>query len=136
MAAADHSTEDEAIRKLDVEWGDSVSRKDFDAVVGFYAPDGSVVWPGLPAAYGTADIRASWSKMFEEYQGLGLKFTPERIDFSHDYDIAIDFGKVDFGYDTPKGRVEQIAKYVVVWKKVDGAWKVLYDCYNGNTPDS
>ena len=27
------------------------------------------------------------------------------------------------------------AKYVVVWKKVGGAWKVLYDCYNMNQAD-
>jgi len=70
------------------------------------------------------------------HRRLTLKFTAERIDIAHSADLATDFGKVSFGYDTPKGRVMNIGKYVVVWKKVNGVWKVLYDSYNMNKPES
>jgi uncharacterized protein (TIGR02246 family) len=135
MPTAKHSADEKAIRKLDVEWGDAACKKDLETVVACYARDGSVVWPGAPAAHGTANIRAAWKGIFKEFKGLTLKFTPERIDISHDGDMAVDFGKVAFGHDTPKGRVEESAKYVVVWKKVRGAWKVLYDSYNMNQAD-
>lgn len=136
MSAKKHSADEKAIRKLDVEWGEAACKKDLDAVVAFYAPDGSLVWPGAPAAHGTAKIRAAWDEMFREYKGLTLRFTPERIDVALDADLASDFGKVELGHDTGKGHVKATAKYVVVWKKVDGAWKVLYDCYNMNAPDA
>lgn len=135
MPAAKHSADEKAIRKLDVEWGDAACKKDLKAVVAFYAPDGSVVWPGAPAAHGTAKIRAAWVELLKT-PGLSLRFTPERIDVADDGDMATDFGKVAFGHDTAQGHVRETAKYVVVWKKVEGAWKVLYDCYNMNTPDA
>ena len=28
----------------------------------------------------------------------------------------------------------EIAKYLVVWKRENGEWKVLYDCWNSNRP--
>jgi ketosteroid isomerase-like protein len=134
MPITKKSTDKKAIRKLDVAWGNTASKRDLDAVVAFYARAGSVVWPGVPAAHGTARIRSAWKKVFAQYRGLTLKFTAERIDVANSADLAADFGKVSFGYDTPKGRVMNIGKYVVVWKKVNGAWKVLYDSYNMNNP--
>jgi ketosteroid isomerase-like protein len=131
-----HSDDVRAIRKLDVEWGNTACKGDLDAVVAFYAPDGSVVWPDAPAAHGSAKVRAAWRKVFAQYKGLTLKFTAERIDVAHDADMATDFGKVSFGYDTPKGHVVNIGKYVVVWRKVAGVWKVLYDSYNMNEPET
>lgn len=135
MPAAKHSADEKAIRKLDVEWGDAACKGDLNAVVAFYASDGSAVWPDAPAAHGTAKIRAAWKKSFDQIKGLTLKFTPERIDVARGADMATDFGKVSYGQDTPKGHVVTIGKYVVVWKKVNGAWKVLYDCYNMNQPE-
>lgn len=133
MPRAQLASESEIIRQLDVEWGNAASNYDLDAVVAMYAPDGSLVWPGAPAVHGTADIRTAWTGMFNTYQGLHLEFTPERIDFSEADDLAIDFGKVALSYEKSGNRVEEAAKYLVVWKKVEGAWKVLYDSYNANS---
>ena len=136
MQQTRRTTEEDAIRKLDQEWGDAATRYDLDRVVSMYASDGSLVWPGEPAVHGTSAIRTAWQGFFAQFQGLNLQFTAERIDVSPDAEMASDFGKVSLGYDGPNGPVQMIAKYVVVWKKVDGAWKVLYDCYNSNSADS
>ena len=134
MPTAQPTSEDHAIRRLDAQWGDAASRYDLEAVVALYAPHGSLLWPGAEAVHGTGGIRTAWTtQMFNQFQGLKLEFTPERIDFSQADDLAIDFGKVALSYDDPKkGRVNEVAKYLVVWKKIDGAWKVLYDSYNAN----
>jgi uncharacterized protein (TIGR02246 family) len=123
---------DQEIRRLDEEWGNAASTKDLEAVVSFYADDGSLVWPDTAPVHGSAAIRTAWMGVFHDYQGLKLKFTPERIDISESGDLASDYGRVDFGYDGDAGPVQLIAKYVVVWKRVNREWKVLYDCYNMN----
>jgi uncharacterized protein (TIGR02246 family) len=134
MPALKTSADEKAIRKLDKEWGDAASKKDLKTVVALYARDGSLLWPSEPAHYGTAAIRAAYTKMFKEFKGLTLRFTAKRIDISEGGDLASDFGVVALGYDDPeKGRVKLTAKYLVVWKKVNGAWKVLYDSYNMNS---
>jgi ketosteroid isomerase-like protein len=122
---------EDKIRELDVRWGEAACRKDLDAVVDVYASDGTLVWPGQEAVHGTDDIRKNWAEMLK-IPGLYLKFTPERLDVAEGGDLVIDFGRVDLGQETEEGPVREVDKYLVVWQLVDGAWKVLYDSYNGN----
>lgn len=128
-----HKTDEAAIRRLDEAWGKAATAKDLEAVVGFYAHDGSLVWPGAPAAHGTQDIRASWKQTMDTMPGLKLRFTPERIVIADDASLASDFGKVEFGHEDDGKPVMEIGKYVVVWRKEKGSWKVLYDSYNMNS---
>jgi uncharacterized protein (TIGR02246 family) len=123
---------EKAIRKLDVQWGQAATKKDLAATLAFYATDGSLVWPGAPAAHGTRAIRAAWVGMMKT-PGLGLRFTPERIVVSDEADLASDFGKVRMTQQTARGKQTMVAKYLVVWRKEGGAWKVLYDSYNLNS---
>ena len=132
MPADRHTNDIDAIRKLDLEWGEAACKKNLESVLAFYAADGSLVWPNVPAEHGISAIRAAWVELLKT-PGLSLRFTPERIEVATDGDLAIDFGKVDFGHDTETGHILETAKYVVIWKKESGAWKVLYDCYNMNT---
>lgn len=133
MQGERHKADEAEIRRLDEEWGKAATHKKLDAVVAFYAQDGSLVWPGEPAVHGTADIRASWKKMMDTIPGLNLRFTAERIVISDDASLASDFGKVEFGHEVDGKPVMEIAKYVVVWRKEKGSWKVLYDSYNMNS---
>ena len=133
MQAERHKADEAEIRRLDAEWGKAATDKKLDAVVAFYAHDGSLVWPGEPAVHGTAQIRANWKKMIDNTPGLNLRFTPERIVISDDASLASDFGKVEFGHEVDGKPVMEIAKCVVVWRKEKGGWKVLYDSYNMNS---
>ena len=125
-----HKSDEAEIRALDAAWGTAATAKDLDAVVGFYAGDGSLVWPGAPAAHGTAAIRDCWQTLMDTTPGLALRFDAERIVVSGDATLASDFGKVSFGHDVDGKPVTEVGKYVVVWRKEAGAWKVLYDSYN------
>src|SRR5690606_36256938 len=104
-----------------------------ETIVSFYAPDGAVVWPDAPARRGHDEIRQAWTELFQT-PGLTLNFIPERIDNSDSGDMAADFGRVEAQFDGPQGRVTDVTKYVVVWRKVDGNWRVLYDTFNSNQP--
>jgi ketosteroid isomerase-like protein len=132
-----------AIRRLDAEWSEAASGgiANLDRVVEFYAADGSTVWPGAPASKGSKNILKAWKRSFQELEGLKLKFGPTDIRISADGTMASDFGRVAMSYlvakrvnrQTTKQRIHSRAKYVVVWTKADGEWKVLYDCWNLNS---
>ena len=53
MPSVNKKADEKKIRALDKQWGEAATRKDLDAVVAFYAPDGSLVWPDAPAVHGT-----------------------------------------------------------------------------------
>jgi uncharacterized protein (TIGR02246 family) len=121
-------TDAQALDRLNAEWGEAASRGDVDAVVALYAVDGSLVWPGTKAVHGTRGIKRAWKQMLAE--PVWIRFTSQRVVVSGD--LASDFGKVEMRM-PPKGP-KQTAKYLVVWKKVRGNWKVLYDAWNENAP--
>lgn len=129
MNRSQHKAIEDRIRELDAAWGEAATKKDLEKTVSFYAPDGSLVWPSQEAIHGTQAIRDAWREMMK-IPGLGLRFTPERIDVSGD--LAVDFGRVDLKQDTDQGPKEEVDKYLVVWQLIDGDWKVLYDSYNAN----
>jgi len=122
-----------AIRALDAEWSKAATAKDVDRVVKFYAKDGSVVWPDQPIATGHKAIRASWKKAFNDAPGMYLDFKPTHIEISSGGDMASDFGLVHFAPNAKPGDTQNTAKYLVVWKREKGAWKVLYDSWNWNS---
>ena len=124
--------EEKAIRALDKAWSDAATRKDLRKVVAFYATDGSLVWPDTPPIHGKAAILMAWKSTMASIPGLVLKFSPERIHVSDAGDLASDYGVV-FMQQKGEAGIEKItAKYLVVWKKQKGAWKVLYDSWNYN----
>ena len=100
--AVDARAEEQAIRALDDQWNAAIAKKDVEACVSFYAPDGVAMWPDVPAARGTDAIRAAWTEMFKA-PNLKLVVTPEEISIAQAGDIAIDVGKVQADMDTPQG---------------------------------
>jgi uncharacterized protein (TIGR02246 family) len=132
MSDKKHHHEEAAIRKLDEEWSDAAQKKDLDKVITFYATNGSVVWPGDPAAHGHAAIRERWGAAIKSTPNLYLEFEPTHIEISSGGDLASDFGVVYFAPNVKPDDIQNVGKYLVVWQRQHGTWKVLYDCYNMN----
>jgi uncharacterized protein (TIGR02246 family) len=130
-----HDAEEAAIRALDAEWSKAATAKNLDHVMKFYATDGSVVWPDQPPAKGHAAIRASWEKIYKAAPDMYLDFKPTRIEIASGGDVASDFGVVHFAPHAKPDDRKNTAKYLVVWKREHGAWKVLYDSWNWNAPE-
>ena len=134
MAKKKMDPDEAAIRALDAEWGKAASAgnaKNVDAVVKFYAKDGSVVWPDMPSAKGHAAIRAYWKEIYKTMPGLYLDFEPTQIEISGD--MASDFGEVHFKPKAKSSDPKNTAKYLVIWKRERRTWKVFYDCWNWNS---
>ena len=127
----DRSAEEQAIRDLDKKWVGAIARGDVAAVADLYAADGAFMAPNAPAANGRKAIEAAWKGLMG-LPALALEFGPTRIDIAASGDLATDIGTYTLGFDGKSGRVTDDGKYVVVWRKVDGRWRILADIFNSD----
>ena len=131
--AADSAAEEQKIRALDQQWVAAVQAKDAAGSAGFYAADGALLAPNAPIAQGTAAVTAAWQSLLG-MKNVNLTFAPTSIVVASGGDMAYDIGTYNLSFDSDKGPVKDAGKYVVVWKKVDGDWKVAAGIFNSNGP--
>ncbi len=98
-----------------------------------YAVDGEFLPTNEPIVKGRAAIRSRWAGLFKA-PNLSLTFEPTAVTVAGAGDIAYESGTYRLGYDGPKGRIEDVGKFVVTWKKVNGEWKVTHDIFNSDKP--
>ncbi len=126
-ALADHVGHE--IDALNVKWVAAFKAKDIATIESLLAPNALLLSPGAPAVQGAKAVAETW-RGWSELKGVELTFGALRVEASGD--MAWDYGTYSFAFDGDKGRVTDKGKYIVVWKKIDGAWKVAADIYNNN----
>jgi len=111
-----------------VDWEHQYQSKDFKKLAELYTTDCKVFSPGQPVAKG----REACSKAFEGASSAGIAKIVLR---SND---VLDMGN-DMASDSSyywmynqEGQQVDNGKAVVVWKKIDGHWKMYYDIFNSN----
>ena len=129
--ACDPKAEEAKIQALNKQWLGAVARGDAAMIGELYAADGSLLPSNSPIATGRENVAAAWKGMLS-LPGFSLNFRPTRIDIAASGDLASDIGTYDLAYDGKDGRVTDKGKYVVVWKKVKGQWRVLADIFNSD----
>lgn len=132
-AAVDVAAEEQRIRELDRQWVAALEGGDAEAVVALYAPDGRMMAPNAEAAEGPDALRQAWSQLLQ-MPGLSLTFQPTEIEVASNGEMAYDIGTYEMSFDGPDGTIQDEGKYITVWKKVDGQWKVAADMFNTNVP--
>jgi uncharacterized protein (TIGR02246 family) len=102
-------------------------RGDARAVADLYTENAQVIAPGAPIARGRAAIAAAWQKAIDS----GIKdLTLDTADVESSGDLAAETGTVRLV--ARDGKVTE-ARYVVVWKRTDGKWKLHRDTWNGES---
>ncbi len=132
-ARRDPQSEETVIRELDRKWAEAIVAKDLDRTVAHYADDAAFLAPNAPATSGKAAIRTAWDDLLKT-PGLSLTFGPTTVRIAHAADMAYEIGTYTMGLDGPSGRVEDDGKYVVVWTRIGGDWKVAADIFNTSRP--
>lgn len=96
---------------------------DAQKVSELYTTDGEVIAPGAPIARGRAAIAAFWKGAMGGVKDLSL----ETRAVESAGDLALEDGVVKLT--TPDGKVTS-DRYVVVWKREGGTWKLHRDIWN------
>lgn len=97
---------------------------DEKALAALYTEDAKVIAPGVKVAKGRSEIAAFWRGVMDS----GVKdLTLRTLEVESSGDMAYEVGAVSIlGQDgSPSG-----ARYVVVWKRMDGKWYLHRDIWN------
>lgn len=120
------------IESLQAEWVHAVADGDVDTIVGFYAGHAWFLPDGSPPLHGKDEIRAWWEETLADPPFQSLVFGPTEIRFSQAGDMAWDVGTSRSTVARDGEKHEQAGKYLVVWEKIDGDWKVIADAFNSD----
>jgi len=107
----------------------AMSNGDAAAIAGFYTEDAKFMAPNAPAMAGRAAIQAGNEDGFKAgFTQLALTL----IDLWGNEDMLVEEGTYTIG--TKDEPIIDNGKYIVLWKKEDGQWKLHRDMYNSDLP--
>ena len=109
------------IGKIDQAWQKAYSAGDAAAVTAFYTPDAQLVVPGAEPASGTKAIQA----LFAADLGRGTKIALTQGDVVGFGDFALETG--GWVATAADGKHLDHGRFMTLYKKVDGGWKIYRD---------
>jgi uncharacterized protein (TIGR02246 family) len=114
------------MQKLEDQWSAAFNKGDAAAVAAMYTDDAYVLPAGAPMVHGTANIQTFWSQTMQQLGDLKCT-TMDVRPLGRNW--AREIGNCAF---KTKGAApaDDALKYVIVWQKVDGQWKVSIDIGN------
>ena len=118
-----------AIEEANAAFSAALAKGDAAGLAAMYAADAQVFPPNGDIVTGAAGIQKLWQG-FIDGGVKGLKLTT--VDLSAAGDLTAESGRYELtGAD---GKVLDSGKYVVVWKRAGGRWKILRDIWNTSLP--
>ena len=123
----------EKIETINAQWIKAFEQRDFQSMQALFTPDSLLLSPNEPAVEGSEAVAEVW-KSWADFNNVAFAWSTNRIDVSSSGDMAYDYGWYTFTFDSEGGRVENKGNHIVVWKKIDGTWKVAADIFNNDLP--
>jgi len=123
---------DAAIRANNAAFAAAMNSANIDGVMSAYADDAIVLPANSPAFKGKDAIKQFWSG----FMGMGaLNLALFAEDVMQQGDLAVETGRYEASI-TPKGAgaIKDNGKYVVVWRKIGGQWKIVRDMFSTDLP--
>jgi uncharacterized protein (TIGR02246 family) len=127
-ARGSHDDARAEIEKANQAFSEAVSKGDVAAIANLYTKDGAALPPGAPTVIGRAAVQDMWKGALGS--GIkGLRLATTETDTQGD--TAIEIGT--FEATGEGGASIDSGKYLVIWKREDGAWKLHRDIWNRST---
>lgn len=102
---------------------------DVEAFALLYTEDALIMMPGQPAVVGHSGA-AVFAERIKSRRPARLALATHEVEGAGD--IAWERGASE--WIMPDGRVTDPGKYIVVWKRTEGVWKLHRDIMNADTP--
>lgn len=114
------------IEALNAELLAAYNRGDLAAMNKIYTRDAAQLPPREHRLDGPDNVMAHWKVEIDAKEPLDPLKT---LEVESDGNLAFETGEFGTG---PDGRAS--AKYMTIWKKVDGTWRIHREIWNGNNP--
>jgi len=106
------------------------AQRNVQALDRVYTTKARVLPPGAAMVEGRENIKAFWRGAIEALDVSSVKL--ETLDFQVLGDGGVEIGQATLMF-RAAGAAPTVMKYVVVWKREDGAWKWDVDIWNPNS---
>ena len=108
---------------------EATRKSDIDRMALLYTQDAMALPPDGPVVKGRENIKHMWASTISQ---MGLReMRLDTIDLEIAGDAASEVGEATLSFEAEPGkRQTAVVKFVVVWKKVDGQWRLHRDISN------
>jgi uncharacterized protein (TIGR02246 family) len=132
----DLSSEQQTIRDLAARWQKALLDRDAVTQAGMFAADGVSYHDGQAPLVGPEAILAWESRAAKNHPKAKITSTTDRIEISASGDLAVQTGEGQLTSLGENGEDQKIhrQRFVTVWRKVGGEWKVAHDIAVNTTP--
>lgn len=112
------------IAAVNRQFEEAARKGDLDRLASLYTADAMALPPDAPVARGREDIKRMWGSIAQQ---IGLKDVRlDTLDLEEAGDTAYEVGEATLTLSSGTA----VVKFVVVWKKVNGQWRLHRDIWN------
>lgn len=122
----DLAAEARAIRDADARWLKIAQARDAAGEAAMFAADGVAVRQGAEFT-GPAAIEAYTAQDYSLNPKSQTTWTTDTLRVAESGEMAVQTGQTHTVNTGPKGDGEARARFVTLWRKINGEWKVAYD---------
>ncbi len=109
---------------------EAISKGDAAGMAACYTEDGVALPPDGPVVKGHEALRGLWGSVVNDMGLKAVKLETLDLELISD-DAACEIGEAALDFAPAGGEATQmVAKFIVVWKKVDGQWLWHRDIWN------
>ena len=132
----DTLAEANAIRNIEAQWATAIQGKDVNKIISFFASDAVSMPVNRPIIVGLESLRKDTEYWFSDTTILFKTYsnTVEAVEISSSGDLAYDRGTDHLVRNTSNGPVEDIGKWIGIYKKINGEWKCVVVIGNNDKP--
>ncbi len=116
------------IEATNARFAKALGEGDVATVASLYTSDGILAAPNVPMVRGTSAIREMLGGMVQQMGAPDLKLETQEVEDLGDTAWELGTYKMNAAGNTDTG------KYIVVWKRQGGAWKLHADIWNSDAP--
>src|ERR1700704_606439 len=133
---ADLAADEKAIRELAAKWQKALRARDPVTQAEMFAPDGMSYHGGQEPLVGPAAILAWESKSASDHPKAVITSKTNEIRIAASGDLAVQSGEGRITSMGANGEDHSVRtqRFVTVWRKVNGEWKVAHDIAVDTTP--
>lgn len=130
----DKAAAEAEIHQADIAYFSAVKAKDVTGIAAVYSSDAISSPPNSPPLNGNEAIR-KFNEEFVKLPQLDMTGEGTLIKFSDDGTLAYEVGKYSMSAADAKGKpFKDEGKFLNVWQRVDGKWKIVADAFSSNLP--